>query len=801
MNVGDALTFKILTDDHETTIFRSVVRSASPRAPVNQRILFDPNLDPSVQQNRDNQNLELPKDFLLADVPLPAARKKKRRYKLRAKHWEKIAETAKLSDQLVADSGGADDIPIVSNDTDGVPLDQNNVPVVSDASESDSGESDDSEYSGEDNEEKKTRPLRRSTRTKKATSKMSLLVSALALMAKSAHVFENVAALDSLVPIAALPTNHVQLEQDFGSTFLKEPEMKKLRELQILDILSGEDDEDIEWDIVEVIKHQTARVARRIPKQYSVASMITDKHVRLCVRFRNGEVQWTQMDAVKLQDPFPIIQYAKRNRLEKVPSFAWIEKIVQDNDRLVQLARAFKAKVEQGPRYKFGVEVARGPKHGTQLDKINGNCLWKEATAKELQQINEYKTFREVTDEDDLSEYQMIPYHMIYDVKFDGRRKARLVAGGNWTVTPKEDIYSGVIGMDSVRLAFALAAMHNLDVCAADVGNAFLYGKTKEKVAIKAGPEFGEHAGKILIVDKGLYGLKSSAARFHEHLAAKLRKMGFKPSRTDLDLWYRKVGDYYEYIATYVDDLLAFSKNPMALIEEVKKDYVLKGVGMPEYYLGGNVEEVQDPSLLEQGIRTILSAKTYIHNVLGKLENMFDGGPFKKCSTPMMESYHPELDDTPLLNDTNHSKYRAMIGSANWVITLGRLDVSYATNTLARYSMAPREGHLIALKRLFGYLRKHPDGQILIDPNPIDHSESLKKFTAYDNWKEFYPEAKEEIPPDQPVPGMKKAQITIYVDADHAHDQVTRRSVTGIVLFVNGTPVRWISKRQKTVET
>jgi hypothetical protein len=119
--------------------------------------------------------------------------------------------------------------------------------------------------------------------------------------------------------------------------------------------------------------------------------------------------------------------------------------------------------------------------------------------------------------------------------------------------------------------------------------------------------------------------------------------------------------------------------------------------------------------------------------------------------------------------------------------------------------MAPsREGHLIALKRVFGgYLRKHPDGQILIDPNPMDHTKSLKKFTAYDNWREFYPDAKEETPPadGQPSPGAKKAQITIYVDADHAHDQVNRRSVTGIILLVNGTPVRWLSKRQKTVET
>ena len=41
--------------------------------------------------------------------------------------------------------------------------------------------------------------------------------------------------------------------------------------------------------------------------------------------------------------------------------------------------------------------------------------------------------------------------------------------------------------------------------CAADVGNAFLYGKTKEKVYIVAGQEFGSTmAGRILIIVKSL---------------------------------------------------------------------------------------------------------------------------------------------------------------------------------------------------------------------------------------------------------------------------------------------------------
>ena len=41
----------------------------------------------------------------------------------------------------------------------------------------------------------------------------------------------------------------------------------------------------------------------------------------------------------------------------------------------------------------------------------------------------------------------------------------------------------------------------------------------------------------------------------------------------------------------------------------------------------------------------------------------------------------------------------------------------------------------------------------------------------------------------------------MFVDADHAHDQVTRRSITGILVMLNNTPIRWICKRQKTVES
>jgi hypothetical protein len=47
---------------------------------------------------------------------------------------------------------------------------------------------------------------------------------------------------------------------------------------------------------------------------------------------------------------------------------------------------------------------------------------------------------------------------------------------------------------------------------------------------------------------------------------------------------------HYEYLATYVDEILIWSKNPMAVIKSLVKTYMLKIVGIPQYYSGGNVE-------------------------------------------------------------------------------------------------------------------------------------------------------------------------------------------------------------------
>ena len=122
---------------------------------------------------------------------------------------------------------------------------------------------------------------------------------------------------------------------------------------------------------------------------------------------------------------------------------------------------------------------------------------------------------------------QKIRVHLIFAVKHDERHKARFVAGGHLTPDPVETIYSGIVSIRSVRFVIFLAKLNNLEVWGADIGNAYLEAKTKEKLYIVAGPEFEELEGHILVIYKALYGLKGSGLRWSQKIHDIMLDMGF----------------------------------------------------------------------------------------------------------------------------------------------------------------------------------------------------------------------------------------------------------------------------------
>jgi hypothetical protein len=156
-----------------------------------------------------------------------------------------------------------------------------------------------------------------------------------------------------------------------------------------------------------------------------------------------------------------------------------------------------------------------------------------------------------------------------------------------------------------------------------------------------------------------------------------------------------------------------------------------------------------------------------------------------------------------MLSDDNHRKFQMLIGMLVWIVTIGRFDVAYATASLSRFTAAPRKGHLDRVLRVFGYLKKRNNRRIMVDSeNPgFSGASEMLDYDYSEEFKEQYPDACEEIDAKLPEALIDEMAITVFVDSDHAHDKITRRSITGIIMFVGRTPVYYSSKRQGSIET
>jgi Reverse transcriptase (RNA-dependent DNA polymerase) len=211
------------------------------------------------------------------------------------------------------------------------------------------------------------------------------------------------------------------------------------------------------------------------------------------------------------------------------------------------------------------------------------------------------------------------------------------------------------------------------------VGKAYLESFTKEKVYIIAGPEFGDRQGHTLVIVKALYGLKSSRLRWRERFADVLKEMGFSSSRAEPDIWMRDKGDHYEYIAVYVDDLLIASREPskiVKILEEIHK-FKLKGSGPTSFHLGCNFFRDEDGVLC-------YAPKRYILRMLDTFKRPFGKQP-KQYVAPLEGGDHPELDDSELLEIEDIKVYQSLIGALQWVIQIGRFDITTHMMTLSRF--------------------------------------------------------------------------------------------------------------------
>jgi hypothetical protein len=169
-----------------------------------------------------------------------------------------------------------------------------------------------------------------------------------------------------------------------------------------------------------------------------------------------------------------------------------------------------------------------------------------------------------------------------------------------------------------------------------------------------------------------------------------------------------------------------------------------------------------------------------------------------RVTTPVSQGYRPELDASAELDAKRGQYFQSLIGILRWICELGRLDILVPTSMLSRYTVSPRVGHLQQVFHIFAYLKHHTRSKMVFDDTEPLFDES--RFNVCD-WSEFYPDAEEAVPHNTPMERGKAVVTSCFVDSDHAGCKVTRRSHTGVILFVNKAPILWYSKRQNTVET
>ena len=122
----------------------------------------------------------------------------------------------------------------------------------------------------------------------------------------------------------------------------------------------------------------------------------------------------------------------------------------------------------------------------------------------------------------------------------------------------------------------------------------------------------------------------------------------------------------------------------------MQSKYEMSMMGELTYLFCLQVKQVKD------GI--FISQTKYIYDLLKK----FDLTECSSTKTPMATATKLEINTKE--TKVNISNYRGMVGSLLY-LTASRPDIMLSTCLCARFQADPRESHLIAIKRIFRYLK------------------------------------------------------------------------------------------------
>ena len=168
-------------------------------------------------------------------------------------------------------------------------------------------------------------------------------------------------------------------------------------------------------------------------------------------------------------------------------------------------------------------------------------------------------------------------------------------------------------------------------------------------------------------------------------------------------------------------------------------------------YLGGHIRQ----ATLDNGVKAwdfgssqyLQAAVKIFQEYLKKQGNK--PLPTKGYMNPLTSNYRPYIDISQELEPQDASYYQYLIGILWWIVKLGRVDIYVEVSMMYSHVALPRQGNLDQVLYISGYLNKHHNDEMVLDPNEPDII--MSQFEKKDWYHTIYGELTEAIPPNVPL--------------------------------------------------
>ena len=309
---------------------------------------------------------------------------------------------------------------------------------------------------------------------------------------------------------------------------------------------------------------------------------------------------------------------------------------------------------------------------------------------------------------------------------------------------------------ETLRVLFAIAAQRKYYMQQVDIEAAYLTATLcdGEKLFTEQVDGYEDNSSNVLELLRPLYGTKQGAYCFYNKLSGDLKALNLTPSQYDPCLYTKINQDEFLAVFTHTDDIAIFASNEELINQTtagLQRFYTVKTDRL-RFYLGIRVTQFDNGDVH-------LDQEAYINELLDRYELR----GCKAAATPMDVNLYDdcgEPTDKPL---------RAILGGLQYIATATRPDIQFSVNHLSRFQQNPSKSHWTRATRILKYLSGTATHGILF--------KNRQPHTGADG----------------------DPQLDCYSDSDWASDPITRRSIAGGVLSLNGAAVVWFAQQQKSV--